>query len=356
MDTAARILDASFNRAREALRTMEDAARFGLDHADLAGQLKALRHELRVLVERLPLDRGRLVAGRDVEGDVGTGIATLTEQSRAGIREVALAAAARLGESLRSMEEVSKTLVLGAAGSNLPAALEKLRYRAYLAEQQLTLAFGTARTKQWKLCVLLSESACVHSPWEVVVKLAIDGGADCFQLREKSLPDRALLDRARKLVELCRPRHVAVIVNDRPDIALLAGADGVHLGQTDLEVADVRRIVGFELFIGVSASNTGEARRAALEGADYCGVGPMFASETKPKSPISGPEFLQRYLADPACSRLPHMAISGITPANVARLAAVGCKGIAVSSAVCKAEDPTAAARELIDALGYERP
>src|SRR5690606_21950697 len=103
-------------------------------------------------------------------------------------------------------------------------------------------------------------------------------------LREKELSDRELLARARRLVGIAREkdRSVAVIINDRPDIALLAGADGVHLGQTDLTVADVRRIAGFELLVGVSCSTLAQAQQAAREGADYLGLGPMFASRTKP--------------------------------------------------------------------------
>jgi thiamine-phosphate pyrophosphorylase len=188
--------------------------------------------------------------------------------------------------------------------------------------------------------VLLTESLCAHHPWDRVAQLALEGGADCLQLREKNLDGGALLRRARVLLELAKPHGASVIINDRADIALAAGAHGVHLGQTDLSVSHVRVIAGRRLLIGVSTSNLEEARVAVRAGADYCGVGPMFPTTTKHKDVIVGPDYLKQYLADPLASRVPHLAIGGIDADRASTLLQVGCRGIAVSSAVCGHSNP----------------
>jgi thiamine-phosphate pyrophosphorylase len=195
--------------------------------------------------------------------------------------------------------------------------------------------------------VLITESLC-RRPWLEVARAAIEGGADCVQLREKEMEDREVLARAKSLVELARSplAHAlgscSVIINDRPDIALAAGADGVHLGQGDMPVRAVREIAGAGLIVGVSTSRVEEARAAVRDGADYLGLGPMFATTTKHKPELRGPGYVREVMADPMLAGVPHLAIGGITPGNVVELAAAGCRGVAVSSAVCGAEDPRA--------------
>jgi thiamine-phosphate pyrophosphorylase len=343
MDARLRIIDANANRAREALRVIEDIARFGLDDPTLSEALKNLRHDLREALDGLGIDKGTLLSSRDVEGDVGAAISTPSEMKRLGLRDVALAAASRLAEALRSLEECAKAL------SRDGKPFESLRYRAYNLEKGLVLALGAGGCPQWRLCVLITGSLCAPHSWDTVAAQAIEGGADCLQLREKELSARELLSRAKRLVAIARevagggsdPRGRAnIVVNDRPDIAVLSGADGVHLGQSDLPVADVRSVAGFDLWIGVSTSNLDEARAAIRDGADMCGVGPMFPTTTKDKPRISGPKYLKDYLADPIISERPHLAIGGITPENIGQVRAAGGRGVAVSSCVCNAEKP----------------
>jgi len=337
-----RILDANANRAREAIRVMEDAARFVLDDQDLSDQLKTLRHDLAQALSSL----GPLHGFRDTPGDVGTTISTEQEMTRAGVADVAIAAGKRLSEALRSMEEYGKTLPPAARG--FASMIESLRYRGYALKQRLNTALGSGKAKQWRLCVLISESLCPECDWLRVAKAVIQGGADCIQLREKELDADELLRRTRELVALCRPKGVAVILNDRPDIALLANADGVHLGQTDLPCLEARKLVGTQLLIGVSTSNLTEAKQAKRDGADYCGVGPMFETTTKHKPVIVGPAYLKEYLA---WNQLPHLAIGGINTENLGELTGVGVRGIAVSSAVCAISSPKTIVTELISAL-----
>lgn len=376
-----RILDASFNRAREGLRVMEDVARFVLDDESLCARLKQARHDLCETTAQLAGGVSGLQSHRDTAGDVGTEVSTASEKSRAGVRDVALAASRRVTESLRSMEEWSKTLksVDGAQGveqenssSPHPSSLrdatlsqgergcaaahfEALRYRVYDLERDLIAALGAGRVgfTGWRLCVLMTESLCVHHDWLTVAKLAMEGGADCVQLREKEVADRELLLRARKLVELAHVHGASVVINDRVDVAMLAGAAGVHVGQGDVSVRDIRRLAGEDLLIGVSASTMDQAIAARRDGADVCGVGAMFSTTTKQKDVIAGPKWLRDYLSvKPALPSA--LAIGGINESNIGELIeASGGRsfGVAVSSCVCGAADPAAVCHALREAM-----
>lgn len=355
MKSAARIIDANANRAREALRIMEEAARFLFDNRELSQSLKSMRHDLAAALGRLPGWPHAGLAHRDTRGDVGAAISTTSEGVRASERDVVIASCKRLTEALRSIEEYAK-IECARSGpeaeelKSLPGAFESIRYRAYEAERALVLAFGIGRASQWRLCVLLSESLCTHLRWEEVAERAIAGGADCLQLREKHFDDRELLRRARLLVALASRRSVSIVVNDRVDIALESGAHGVHLGQGDLPLVSARRIAGDRLLIGVSTSTIVQAERALREGADMCGVGPMFHSTTKVRDSIPGPAYLRAYRNHEP--RLPpHLAIGGITSENVHEVVEAGALGLAVSSCVCGARAPDEVCRSLIGAL-----
>jgi len=359
-----RILDAAGNRAREALRVMEDVARFGLDDGGLTGTLKSMRHELASVLGQIVVSVGGargVLESRDTSGDLGTAIEGAGEARREDLAAVAGAAGSRLAEALRTLEEVAKVLVPARTGAESPSAavsawerLEALRYAAYEAQRRLVLALAPA-ARQWRVCVLITDAMCTRHSWREVARLALAGGADCVQLREKSLDSGELLARARDLVEMARGHGASVIVNDRPDIALLAGADGVHLGQTDMGVAEARRLgarPAKRLLIGVSCSTLEQAERATRDGADYLGLGPMFASGTKPKAILAGVGLVRAVVGGTLTGRLPHLAISGITAANVGELVEAGCRGVAVSGAVCSAADPGLGVSWLRSALG----
>lgn len=338
MDPVLRILDANANRAREALRVMEEAARFRLGDETLTRSLKQARHDFGSLLRRFD----GVGFHRDTPGDVGTSIKTNQEQERASVSDVAIAAGKRLGEAVRTLEEYGKIIDPGFA-----AAIKSLRYRGYELERQLNLALGSGKEPaQWRVCVILTASMCRQGDWLGTAHAVLERGADCIQLRERDLDDASLLERALSLRGMMKDR--TLIINDRPDIAIMSGADGVHLGQDDLPCERVRAMVGRRLLIGVSTSNLAQAQQALLDGADYCGVGCMFETATKHKKSISGPEYLREYLR---WNRLPHLAIGGISSANVAQLVEAGYRGVAVSSAVCGADDPGAVVADLLDAL-----
>jgi thiamine-phosphate pyrophosphorylase len=340
---AARILDANGNRAREALRVLEDYCRFVLADALLSREMKELRHGLADALTVLP--GGVLLAARDTEADVGTAITTPREQQRYALRDVVAANIKRLQESLRTLEEYGKL-----RSADLGTKLESLRYRAYTLEQMLQSRDregAVAKLAEARLYVLLSAATC-RSSLEWTIAEAAAGGADVIQLREKSLPDRELLDRARVVRRWTHKAGVLFIVNDRPDIARLADADGVHLGQDDLPVRDARRSVGPDALIGVSTHTLAQVRQAVRDGANYVGVGPTFASMTKEFDRLAGLEFVRAATGE---TSLPAFVLGGVTVKNVGEVVAAGGRRVAASAAIAQAEDPRAAASALRRAL-----
>jgi thiamine-phosphate pyrophosphorylase len=340
IDTA-RVLDAGANRAREALRVVEDYCRFVHDDAFLSGELKRLRHDLTAALAALA--PGLLLEARETLRDVGTGLSTAGEQQRFSLAAVAQANFKRLQEALRSLEEVGKL-----RGPDLGQSLEQLRYRAYTLERAVVLgSMARQRLADVRLCVLVSLGGCAAS-LEWTIAEAAAGGAGMIQLREKGLDDRALLERARRVRAATRKAGVLFIMNDRPDIARLAEADGVHLGQGDLALREARRIIGPDALIGVSTHNMDQLRQAILDGASYVGVGPAFASGTKDFPALAGVDFVRQAAAE---TSLPAFAIGGIRADTVGAAVAAGARRVAVGQAVCQADDPRRVAAELVRAV-----
>ncbi len=328
-DRALRILDANVNRLREALRTMEDYARFAAGDRGLAADLKGLRHDVSGATADLA---EAAVPFRDTPRDVGTSLSTPQEQSRSTLGSVAVAAGKRAGEAMRVVEEVTKLLDPAVSG-----IVKQLRYRLYDCEKSLTLISRPRdRFAGVGVYVLITEAVC-YDDWFSVADAAITGGADCLQLREKDLDAGELLHRARRLSELCRDRGVLFVVNDRPDVAVLSGADGVHVGQNDLPAKEARTMVGPDRIVGLSTHNVDQLHRAWQSGVDYVGVGPVFASSTKPRAIDPGLDYARQAAT---LSPGPTVAIAGITPDNVSDVWATGVTAVAVTSAVTGAKDP----------------
>ncbi len=339
--SALRIIDANVNRAGEGLRVLEEYARFVLEDEGASARLKDLRHALAEIARALGTTS--LLSARDTRHDVGTGISTDAEQHRATPAEVAVAAARRAAEALRCIEEYGKLVDRSTA-----ARVERLRYELYDVEQ--TIVMGSPRRaalNKARLHVIVTEARCA-GPWLTVCEQAIAGGADILQLREQSLGDRELLVRARRLRAVTRERNVLMIVNDRVDVARLSDADGVHVGQEDVSVADARRIVGPHALVGKSTHGTAEARAALDERPDYIAVGPMFPSQTKSGLTVQGPTLLAEVSA---FADVPVVAIGGIAAHNIEALDVQDRVQVAVCQSVIGAADPARAARGLKDRL-----
>jgi thiamine-phosphate pyrophosphorylase len=178
-----------------------------------------------------------------------------------------------------------------------------------------------------------------------LVRAAVQGGVSCVQLREKQLSSRDFYAQAVALMDLLRPLNVPLIINDRIDIALACGAQGVHLGQSDLPVAAARKLLPPEVFIGWSVENDAQVAQSATLPVDYLGVSPVFATPTK--TDTAAPWGLEGLRRVRAATALPLVAIGGIHAGNAAAVLAAGADSLAVVSALCAAADPHAAAQHL---------
>lgn len=180
------------------------------------------------------------------------------------------------------------------------------------------------------------------------VRLSLEAGVRTVQLRDKEASTRKLLDDASTLLALCRKHGATFLVNDRVDVAMAAGADGVHLGQDDMPADAARRLLGRDAVIGVSVRTEEEARRAAEDGADYMAANLVYPTATKTDLPDPlGPEGIRELRS--ACG-LPLVAIGGIDAGNAAEVIGAGADGLAVVSAIMAAEEPASAAARLLAA------
>lgn len=201
-----------------------------------------------------------------------------------------------------------------------------------------------AHIVDWRLYVVTDAGLSRGRSHRAVIEAAIIGGATIVQYREKYASTRQMIEEALELRDLTRRAGVPLTVNDRVDVALAVDADGVHVGQDDMPVALARRLIGNKL-LGVSVHSLSEALQAVRDGADYLGVGPIFATTTKPDAgpPIGldGLRAIRQHVS------IPIVAIGGINQDNAADVVRAGVDGIAVVSAVVAADDVTAAARQL---------
>ena len=193
------------------------------------------------------------------------------------------------------------------------------------------------------LCVITDATLVPGRDHVAVAEAALAGGADMIQLRDKTPDLRRLLPQARRIRAVCRAHGALFIVNDRLDLALAAGADGVHVGQDDLPATVARRLLGPDLILGVSTHDLAQAGAAVNAGADYIGFGPMFGTRTKETGYTPRGTAMLREIRDTV--RVPIVAIGGITLENVGEVIAAGADAPAVISAVAGAPDVAAAAR-----------
>jgi thiamine-phosphate pyrophosphorylase len=199
-----------------------------------------------------------------------------------------------------------------------------------------------------RLYVILDAALITFPERDCALSLA-EAGVRLLQYRNKSAPARRYLDSSRELAELLRPRGVSFFVNDRPDVAALAGATGVHVGQEDLDVEQARRVVGRDRLVGVSTHNLEQFKRAAASSADYIAVGPIYDTSTKANpDPVVGVDLLRRVRR---LSDKPVVAIGGITLEHAAAVIEAGADSIAVISGILRASDPGQRARQYIKTL-----
>ena len=348
---AYRIIDANFNRAREAARVIEEYCRFALDCESLTARAKQLRHEL--CTAMAGLDGAALIAARDTPGDVGVGMAVPGQLQRGDLRDCLTAGCKRLPEALRAITEAVQS-----DHPTIAATVERLRYDAYTLEKDIvTFAEPAGRFARVRLYVLISSDLPAEVLW--LTQSCVAGGADCLQLRTKHSSDEQRLALAQKFAAVCAEGGVVSIINDRADIAVLSGADGVHLGRGDIGIEAARRLQSRPLIIGATTHNLEELRAVSGRQPTYVSLGPVWPTTTKPDLDSTGLDHLRRGLEALKGTGIAHVAIGGITQDNVDQVLGAGARAVAVCAAVTKARDPEAACRSMkqrIEALLGDPP
>jgi thiamine-phosphate pyrophosphorylase len=326
----ARILDANLDRAREALRIIEEWCRFGLNDPILTETCKKMRQSV---AQWHTVD---LKIARDTPNDQGTQLSHPQEETRRSVTHLLSANLGRLQESLRVLEEYGKLYQ-----ENMGFAFKELRYQAYTLESQLIAAERLQKLRQASLYLVTSPCDHLFS----VVEAALQGGLKLVQYRDKNQEDGIRWENAAKLSQLCHDYGALFLVNDRVDLAIAVKADGVHLGQQDLPVKVAREILGNQAIIGQSTTNLEEMARALAQNPDYIGIGPVYATPTKAgKAPV-GLSYIEYAVKN--CP-IPWFAIGGIDLTNYNEVRQAGAQQIAVVRAIMEADDPKSVTQQLI--------
>lgn len=336
---ALRIIDANFNRAREALRVVEEYCRFALNSAHLSARTKQIRHDLTHALTAFDLKV--LVTCRDTAGDVGTASLIADPLERSDLEDCLRAGCKRLTEALRTLSEIIQI-----DDPRLAKVIEALRYQSYTLEKDIILlGIPAQRFQSVRLYVLLG-----GDDRDGVLTLAEQcarGGADCLQLRAKELCDRDWLNLAKEFVEICRYHDVLSIINDRTDIAVASGADGVHLGLEDLPIEDARRLQLQPLIFGLTTHNHAELSVALKKIPSYVALGPAFPTSTKPHLHPAGLAYVAEGLAGLPKEGVGHVVIGGINAENVRQVCALGATAIAVGAHITTSRHPKEACMRL---------
>ncbi|MFM1842977.1 MAG: Thiamin-phosphate pyrophosphorylase [Cyanobacteriota bacterium] len=333
LSAIARILDANLNRAREGLRTVEEWCRFGLEDPELSNQCKNLRQAL------AQWHHPDLKMARNTPDDVGTQLTHPQESQRQSIQVLIHANLGRVQEALRVLEEYGKLHEPG-----MGASCKQIRYQVYVLESQLLRQTRLHQLQQTSLYLVTSPTKDLTA----IVQSALQGGLRLVQYRDKETDDCLRWQRAQELQQLCQHYGALFLVNDRVDLALAVNADGVHLGQQDLPIAVARQLLGPQKIIGRSTTNPEEMQRAMAEGADYIGVGPVYATPTKAGKTPAGLEYVN-YAARHAT--VPWFAIGGIDGENLVAVQEAGATQVAIVRAIMQADNPQGITAELLSQL-----
>lgn len=327
MKNCYRLLDANINRVSEGIRVLEDIARFVYDNEKYSKLLREKRHYLRKLFTEF--DKF-FMESREVSKDVGIGITKAsTLDKKTNIKELSFGNFKRIQEGLRSIEETLKVIDKYEFSKNI----ETLRYNFYTIEKE----FLSIVKNPIPLGIygITAENFSKGKSNYQVVKEMIEAGVEIIQYREKFKTHREKLQEAKELSKLCKENKVLFIVNDHVDIALMVDADGVHVGQEDMPVEDIRRILGPNKIIGLSTHSIEDAKKSLEKDIDYIGVGPIFPTTTKDREAV-GLEYLE-YVQNNIV--LPYIAIGGIKESNLSEIIERGATRVALVSEIVGAEN-----------------
>lgn len=342
-----RILDANANRAREGLRTAEDYIRFILGDVQHAERLRLLRQALTTTLLSVPSLERELISSRNVTSDPFQPENWKDVLRRVEVEsplDVARRGLKRSQEALRVLEEYLRGGCAQAADG-----FSKLRYATYEAEQWLMSASAAMQTLlDANVYVLLTAAFCKNKDLIKTAQLVLKAGVKVIQLREKQQDDVDVLRTLSTLKEMCADCGAILFGNDRVDLALLSGIDGVHLGQSDVSPIEARKLCGRRQLMGRSTHSVDQAKKAIeIEKADYIGIGAMFDTSSKSKLILKGLKLAEEVTA--LKLNAPVFAIGGITLDRLPSLKSAGVTRVAVTQAIIGADSPELEARKFIE-------
>ncbi len=334
------IIDANLDRAREGLRVLEDWARFGLGKNDYVTKLKNFRQ----ILGKNHLEIYKQT--RNYIEDQCKGLTHLEQFKRKTPEQVISSNASRIQEALRVIEEFSRLHNL-----ELSKIASEIRYEIYTLEIDL-LSLSKYKNseeilKENDLYVITDQK---ENLLEIIESILI-AGVKIIQHRFKTGTDKDHLQEAIQIRKLCKRYNALFIINDRVDIALASNADGIHLGQDDLQLKTARKLLGYSKIIGISANNEIDISNALKEGCDYIGIGPVFETATKKNKKPLGIEKIKTLTKD---LNIPWFAIGGVTKNNISYLKSYGFIKFALVSQLMNSEDPKEDAIMILKELSHE--
>ena len=334
------IIDANLDRAREGLRVLEDWARFGLGSRELVKEFKNFRQILGKYHVKIYKD------SRNFTKDTSIGLTHKEQFEKKSIKNIISSNSARIQEALRVIEEYSKI-----DNRELSYAAGNIRYQIYSLEIRLLKL-----DNKNKLLNILRESNLyfISNPSPKIIEIiesVLKGGVRIIQHRFKGGSDLENLKEAKRIRRLCNNYKALLIINDRIDIAIACNADGVHLGQEDIDINSARRILGFSKIIGISANKELEIESAINNGCDYIGIGPVFETFTKKEKKPIGVENIKKLTVNVS---IPYFIIGGVKQDNITILKNNGITQVAIISDLINSENPEEKAKMIIKYLSNE--
>ena len=334
------IIDANLDRAREGLRVLEDWARFGLGGNDFVAKIKNYRQ----ILGKNHLEVYK--QSRNYIEDQFKGLTHQEQNNRKNPEQIICSNAGRVQEALRVIEEFSRL-----HNHKLSKIASEIRYEIYSLEIDL---LNLSNRKSSEEILKENDLYVITDQKENLLKIIEDiliSGVKIIQHRFKKGTDKDNLEEAIQIKNLCKKYNSLFIINDRVDIALASDADGIHLGQDDLDLKTARKLLGYSKIIGISANNKIDISTAIKDGCNYIGIGPIFETVTKKGKKPLGIEKIKTLTKD---LNIPWFAIGGVTKNNISYLKRNGFKKVALVSQLMNSEDPKEDAIMILKELSNE--
>ncbi|MBO8244263.1 thiamine phosphate synthase [Prochlorococcus marinus XMU1411] len=334
------IIDANLDRAREGLRVIEDWSRFGLGDEKYVKRIKNFRQ----ILGKNHLEIYK--KSRNSIDDKCKGLTHKEQINRKTPQQIISSNAGRVQEALRVIEEFSRV-----HNNNLSKIASEIRYEIYTLEIEL---LSLSKCKNYKKILKENNLYVITDQKENLLEIVehlLIAGVKIIQHRFKKGTDKDHLKEAIQIKNLCKRYNSLFIINDRVDIALASDADGIHLGQDDLDLNNARKLLGYSKIIGISANNKIDISNAINNGCDYIGIGPVFDTSTKKGKKPLGIDKIKTLTKD---LNIPWFAIGGITTKKISILKSHGFKKVALVSQLMNSKDPKRDAMIILKELVHE--